>query len=171
MVKLYRRHNHGDEIVVGIRTVGDLFGYRAVLAEKPYGISAEAIEPSVVCTIPRENFLAAIEESHDLAVHLLKRIAREFRLAEEQLAERSGEPVAKRTARLLLRLAGGRDAGARTADCPPIPSRREDLALMLGTTPETLSRTLHAFAKRGLVEADRKGLQIRDLAGLERLAE
>lgn len=169
LVKLTRQFNHGSAAVVGARTNGDLFGYRAVLAELPYGISAETIEPSVVCTIPREAFLAVIEESHELATHLLKRLAREFRFAEEQLVERNGETVTKRTAHFLVRLAEVAATGTRVGGNATIPTRREDLAQLLGTTPETLSRTLHNLARRGLVRVDRKDIRVLDIAALQQL--
>jgi CRP/FNR family transcriptional regulator len=171
MVKTTRQYNHGDATVVGVLTAGDVFGHRAVLSDLPYANSAEAIEPSVVCTIPREDFLALIEESHELSSHLLKRLAREFRFAEERLVERGGEPVMRRTARFLARMAEGTDPPTRAGRRTPVPTRREDLAELLGTTPETLSRTLHELARRGLVELDRKEVRVLDPVRLKRLAE
>jgi CRP/FNR family transcriptional regulator len=171
LVKLTRPFNHGGVAVVGVRSAGDLFGYRSVLAELPYGISAETVEPSVICTIPREALLALIEESRALAFNLLQRMAREFRFAEEQLVERSSERVATRTARFLVRLAEPSDPRGRAKESLRIPTRRGDMALLIGTTPETLSRTLHGFALRGLVTLNRTEIRVRNLAGLQMLAD
>ena len=112
-----------------------------------------------------------IEDSHELSSHLLRRLAREFRFAEEQLVERGGESVEKRTARFLARVAESGDPGKRRRPGSYVPTRREDLAHLLGTTPETLSRTLHGLARRGLVEVDRKEVRVLDLTRLKRLAE
>lgn len=168
--KITRRARH-EEAVVALHTTGDLIGYRAVLAELPYGISATAMEPSVVCTIERESFLSLVEQSHPLARDLLKRMALEYRLAEAQLVERNGERVAKRTARLLVRLARSAAGSVRTGEPIPIGGRRADLAHLLGTTPETLSRTLRGFAGRGLLGLSRTEIYVRDLPSLEGLAE
>lgn len=165
------RHTHHDGEVVAVQSTGDLMGYRAVLGGLPYCISATILKPSVVCTIARGDFLSLIEESHALACHLLERMAGEFRAAEALLVERNGERVAKRTARLLGRLSAGAAAGSSAGQPIPIPVRRVDLAHLLGTTPETLSRTLHGFAKRGLISLSRTQISVRDSARLARLAD
>lgn len=170
-VRLTRHAHHGDEIVLAVQGTGDLIGYRAVLAELPYCVSATVTEPSVVCTIPRADFLSLVEESHPLACHLLRRLSVEFRAAESQLIERNEEKVAKRTARLLARLAQDARTEKAGGDCVPLHARRGDLARLLGTTPETLSRTLHAFADRGLVTVSRTEIRVRDAARLAKLAE
>jgi CRP-like cAMP-binding protein len=172
LVKLTRQINRRGAAMVGVRTTGDLIGHRAVLGGTPYSISAETIAPSVVCTILREDFLAVIRENGELALQLLHRLAREFDFEEEQLAERASEPVRQRTARLLVRLAEG--AAPATGDVGgwvSIPTRREDLALLLGTTPETLSRTLRGLSQRGLIRVGRNEVQVLDPDGLRRLTE
>jgi len=172
LVKLMRQTNRRDAAMVGVRTSGDLIGHRAVLAGTPYSISAEAIAPSVVCTILREDFLAVIGESHEAVLQLLHRLAREFDFAEEQLVERAGEPVRQRIARLLVRLAeGAAPAVGEVGGWVSIPTRREDLAPLLGTTPETLSRTLRGLAQRGLIRVGRKEVQVLELDALRRLTE
>jgi CRP/FNR family transcriptional regulator len=169
-VKLTRQFNHCDSSIVGVRGAGELIGYRAVLSGQPFGNSAETLEPSVVCTIPREDFLALLARSHDLAFHLLKRFAQEARSSEEQLVELRGEPVARRTARYLARLVESAGPGWKAGDCLGVPARREDMAVMIGTTPETLSRTLHALAQGGLLKVTRTEIRVRDLARLQKLA-
>jgi CRP-like cAMP-binding protein len=44
------------------------------------------------------------------------------------------------------------------------------MARLIGTTPETLSRTLHGFAERGVLEVDRQQIRVRDLEVLRRIA-
>ncbi len=171
MVKTMRHHNHGSVTVTGVWTAGDLLGYGAVISDHPYAASAEVVEPSDVCTIPRDDFLALIEESHDLASHLLRRLALESQMSEERLVERGGEPVMRRTARFLVQVAEDSELSARGGRRALVPTRREDLAELLGTTPETLSRTLHEIAKRGLIELDRKEIHVLDKIRLKRLAE
>jgi CRP/FNR family transcriptional regulator len=170
-VKLSRRVGGGDEVVVGVLAPGELIGFRAVLADLAYGITAETLEPAVVCTIPRELFMGLVRESADLAIHLLKQLAREVRFTEEQLVERTRQSVSKRTARLLARLKQGSAPGFRASPRLGITMSREQMALFIGTTPETLSRTLHAFAGRGIVELDRKSIRVRDVAALLKMAE
>jgi CRP-like cAMP-binding protein len=51
-----------------------------------------------------------------------------------------------------------------------LPIRREDLARMAGTSPETLSRTLHGFARRRILSLDRRRIEIRNPDALRRAA-
>lgn len=170
-VKLSRGTAGGDEILVGIRSPGDVIGHRAVLADIPYGITAETLEPSVVCTIPRETFIELVLHDADLALRILRHLAREVCLVEEQLVERTRLRVHQRAARLLLRLARGHGPAAWIGPRLEITMNREQMALLVGTTPETLSRTLHALVERGILDLDRRAIRVRDEAALARLAE
>ena len=171
-IKLFRRMRDGEEIVVGVRGPGDLVGLRGVLSGIPYGSTATTMDPSIVCAIPGVVFLELVRENGNLAYRLLARLARESRLMEEQLVERTHSRVAKRVARFLVRQLQG---GAPTASAPSqghgVSSSREELAQLIGTTPETLSRTLHGLAADGVLALDRKSIRVLDLPSLLKRAE
>ena len=84
-VKLTRLTGAGEKIVVGVRKSGDLLGVREVLCLVPYEVSVEAIEPSVLCTIPRRAFLDAVRGCPALALRLLERVAGEDLRTEARL--------------------------------------------------------------------------------------
>jgi CRP-like cAMP-binding protein len=170
-VKVSRLTGDGHEVLVGVRRPGELIGFRAVLAELPCSITAETLEPAVVCTIPREIFMDLVRESTDLSIRLLKQLAREVHFAEEQLVERTRQRVSKRTARLLARLEQGGAPGSRARPWLGITMSREEMALLIGTTPETLSRTLHSLAEQGILELGRRVIRVRDVARLLNLAK
>ncbi len=52
-----------------------------------------------------------------------------------------------------------------------LPIRRGEMAHLIGTTPETLSRTLHALAAQGILEVHRREIRVLDLEALRRLAQ
>jgi CRP-like cAMP-binding protein len=52
-----------------------------------------------------------------------------------------------------------------------LSSSREELAQLIGTTPETLSRTLHGLADEGVLALDRKTIRVLDLPSLLKRAE
>jgi CRP/FNR family transcriptional regulator len=167
-IKLFRRLENGEEVVVGTRGAGDLVGLRGVLAGIPYANTATTLDPAIVCAIPGETFLDLVRENPMLGYRILARLARESRRAEEQLVERNHSRVAKRTARFLAQhLHEGAPAGARSA----ISMSREEMAQLIGTTPETLSRTLHGLADDGILALDRKVIRVLDLPALLKRAE
>lgn len=170
-VKLFRRVNNGDEFVVGIRGPGDLLGLRGVLAGTPYAATAMTLEPAVICAIPGESFLSLLRENPLMGFRLLQRLAHNFRLLEDQLVERTYDRVGKRTARFLIQQIQKPEEGTSEPGTIAISASREEMAQLIGTTPETLSRTLHGFASDGILEVDRREIRVLDLTALLRLAE
>ena len=169
-VKLFRRLDHGDEVVVGIRGPGAVLGLRGVLAGIAYGTTAMTLEPAEVCAIPADVFLELVRENSIMGYRLLARVTMESRLLEERLIEHTHDRVGKRTARFLLQQTR-RQAACPTPRPTRIAMRREEMAQLIGTTPETLSRTLHAFAADGILDVQRRDIRVLDLAALLRLAE
>ena len=171
LVQLTRDNWRGSRIVVGLRGPGELVGVRSVLARVPYQVSVETLEPSTLCSVPREIFLAVVRDCPELAMRLLEHLAKDYLLTEEQLVARSSLSVRARTARLLIGAANGAQDGPRKVRSHEIVMAREEMALLIGTTRETLSRTLSQLAKRGSVALEDGKVRVLDHAGLERLAD
>jgi CRP/FNR family transcriptional regulator len=170
-VKLTRSTSNGHEVVVGVRGPGELLGVREVLSAVPYQVSAETLERSVLCSVPREAFLAALRDCPELAMRLLGRLAKDYLLTEEQLVARTHASVAARTARLLVTLTDGCRLSSAASAAQPVTMGRDEMALLIGTTRETLSRSLRRLAERGAVEVENGTLRILDYSILERLSD
>jgi CRP/FNR family transcriptional regulator len=170
-VKLTRSASNGRDVVVGVRGPGELLGVREVLSALPYQVSAETLEPSILCAVPRDAFLDAVRDCPELAMRLLGQLARDYLLAEEQLVARAHLSVRARTARLLLALAEDHRVAARGRAAPEVAMGREEMALLVGTTRETLSRSLGQFAERGAVQLKNGKIRVLDSSILEGLAE
>jgi CRP-like cAMP-binding protein len=170
-IKLYKTGRRGEEQVIRLLGAGEMTGYRALLANEPYAATAEAIERTVVCTISRQTLLTLVRESPDLALALLARMAQELRRSEDSMVSRTEDSVRIRAARLLLMLSGDQDRGLTSPAQISVPLRRAEMAQMIGTTPETLSRTLHGFASRGWLALSRVDIVVLDFAALRRIAQ
>ena len=168
-VRLSRSNARRGEVVIGTRSAGDVVGFRAVFSDLPYGVTAVVEQPSRICAIPRTAFLELVQKSPPLALELLRRLAARSRVTEEQLVSRAHESVAARTARLLVAMSEARATGGAPSRPFRVDLAREEMALLVGTTRETLSRTLHGFARRGLVELLPTGIGVADLEALRAL--
>ena len=169
-VRVYRTWTNGDEQVLRLLGPGEIVGYRPLFANEPYGASAEAIEDSSICVVPRAVVLERLRDDPALALEMLAKLSRELRISEDLMMDLIRRPVRERAARLLLGLV--EDAG-QTATPRVIRSRdlpRQDLARMIGTTPETFSRVLRTLAQRGAIELDRERIVVRNTALLRRAA-
>jgi CRP/FNR family transcriptional regulator, polysaccharide utilization system transcription regulator len=170
-VKLTRCHGSGHQFVVGLRGPGDLLGVREVLCATPHQVSVETLEPSALCAVPREAFLQVVRQCPELAMRLLRLLASDFLLAEEQLVARTQASVAARTAGLLARLTDGHESATGATGADVIRMSREEMALLVGTARETLSRVLSRLAAQGALESRHAGIRILNRPLLERLAE
>lgn len=168
-VRLFKVGRKDEETTIRLLGPGDIVGYRALLADEPFAATAEAVVPSTVCVISRDTILALLRQSPNLALEMLARLSRELRTSEDQMIAFLQESVRQRTARLLLWLAEKGEKGDNSAALD-VPLRRKELAQMVGTTPETLSRTLHQFADSGFIELTRTKILINKILPLKRLA-
>jgi len=169
-VKLYKVGSRAERQVIRLLGPGDVIGHRALLAEEPFSATAEVIETSSICTIPKDPFLNMLLESPQLAINMMGRMAQELRTSEEQLLILSQKSVQQRTAQMLLLLR--KKSRQKDNECVDlrIPLRRNEMAQMIGTTPESLSRTLRHLAKRGILRVTRMDLCILNVEALERIA-
>lgn len=169
-VRVFRTWSTGEEQVLRILGPGEIIGFRPIFADETYGASADALEESSLCIVPRTAVIERIRQDPELALELLAKLSRELRISEDLLMDLMRRPVRERAARLILGLVEGAGAanGASSAVATPIP--RKDLARMIGTTPETFSRVLRGFADRGIVEVTRARIVVRNAALLRRVA-
>jgi CRP-like cAMP-binding protein len=169
-VKVFRAWHGGKEQVLRLHGPGDILGYRPLLANERYNASAEAVEDSTICVIPAATLQELLREVPELSRTLLAKLARELRNSEDLMMDLIQRPVRQRTARLLLRLLDDYQSGPEPAVLRSQHLRRQDMARMIGTTPETLSRVLRGFARRGVLAVSRDQIRIRDHALLRKVA-
>jgi CRP/FNR family transcriptional regulator len=169
-VKLYKVGSRAERQVIRLLGAGDVMGHRALLAGEPYASTAEVVDTTCICTIPKEPFLKMLTESPQLSMRLMTRLALELRESEEQTLILSHKSVQQRIAQLLLMLVKRTPHSTAEIIDIKIPLRRSEMAQMIGTTPETLSRTLRDFAKREILRVTRTDLSVLNLAELQKLA-
>jgi CRP/FNR family transcriptional regulator len=169
-VKVFRTWHDGEEQVLRLLGPGEIFGYRPLLAGGPYRASAQAVEDSTVCIIPAATLSELLRDVPGLAFELLAKLARELRASEDLMMDLIHRPVRQRAARMLLLLLEDNRGSADPTVLRSHHLRRQDMARMIGTTPETFSRVLREFAQRGIVSLARDRIRIRDDALLHRVA-
>jgi CRP-like cAMP-binding protein len=165
-VKLCCTGNRAEQQILRLVGPGETIGYAAILENQPHATTAEAITATKACTVSRNTLTRLIRQSPDLALTLMARLAVELRAAERQLLSMSQESVKQRTANVLLMLSEG--SGGESNIKSPI--RRKEMAQIIGTTPETLSRVLNRFSEAGMVTRTRAEIRIRDPIALRKLA-
>jgi CRP-like cAMP-binding protein len=170
-VKLYKSGKGDRRVVIRLLGPGEVTGYRALFANEPYAATAEAVEPSVVCTITKNAFEHLLRKDAETTFRIIAKLARELRVSEDELVSRTQLTARQRTARFLLwALENLRDASAKKNHIA-IPLLREEMAQVIGTTAETLSRVLREFADEKTLKVDRKTILVANPRALRRHAQ
>jgi CRP-like cAMP-binding protein len=168
-VKLVRSGERGDNQVVGLLGPGEVFGLRPLMAGSAFTFRAISLEESAVCAIPKSTFETLLRDSHSFAGAVMTHLARQVQYYQDLLMALTQRSVRRRIADVLLLLNGHRIAGGNWSPFPKVKLKRREIAQMVSTTPETLSRTLAELARCRLIQVDRKEIVILDVAGLQAL--
>jgi CRP/FNR family transcriptional regulator, polysaccharide utilization system transcription regulator len=160
-IKVFASRPGGEERVLRLLGPGEILGYRPLFAREPYNASAMAVSDAVVCIVPWDRLLELVRAEPDLALELMAKLARELRVSEDLMMDLVCRPVRQRVARLLLSLVPACAAGPAGEVISSRELQRKDIARMVGTTPETLSRVLRSFARAQMVGLTRGGIRIR----------
>lgn len=165
-VKTYKVNYDGKELITGLHTSKDFFGFVSVLQEQAYHENAEVVEESEVIMIPKHEFLQLVYSSKDLARKFIRNIAGKLVEAEDRLLDLAYQSVRQRVAGVLLKLQTIMSAIDKTSR---ITICRKDLSSIVGTATESLNRTLADFKEEGLIEISDEGIKILNQQKLERL--
>ena len=149
-IKLTRAGSDQKEHIVQLVRPGELIGWRALLAGSPYTTSAVALEECTVCFIPRLDFIGLLQANKQFSNTLLHLMATILGQAETQLMALAHKPVRERLAGALAALQ--ETYGTAEATEPfSMALAREDVAALVGTAKETVSRLLSEFKEEGLI--------------------
>lgn len=149
-VKTYKTNNDGKDLITGVYSEGDFFGYTALLENSLYKESAEAIEEAEIAAIPKEDFMDLINSNRDIMMRFVKLLAGNVSEREEQLLGLAYNSLRKKVAEALIMLYKKYKAEDDTP-CV-IQMNRENLAAIAGTAKESLIRTLSDFKDEKLIE-------------------
>lgn len=159
-VKTYKSHEYGKELITSLYKEGDFFGYTVLLEDQPYSETAEALEESEICLIPKEDFFALMYSNVNIMKIFAKMLTDNILDKEKQLVNLAYSSVRKRVAEALLLLQSRFDTSSNSNFS--ISISREDLANIVGTATESLIRTLSDFKEEKLVEIKGSNITIID---------
>lgn len=165
-IKIFKLSLEGKEQILHIFSSGEIFGEVPVFGGGNYPANAEAIEPSRVFFFPRVDFIALIQREPSIALNMLGILSRRLRQFTNLIEDLSLKEVPARLAAYLLYL-GERSGSAKTVE---LDITKAQLASLLGTIPETLSRILTRMAQQEIISVDGRKIRLLDRKILESLA-
>jgi len=152
----------GKEHILHIFGPGEPVGEVPVFSKQPFPANAEAIIKSSTLFFPRKDFVALIEKNPSIALNMLAVLSRRLRQFAVQIENLSLKEVPARLAGYLLYIAKEQDNG----NVVKLPVSKGQLASLLGTIPETLSRIFSRMSDEGLIQVEGRLITILDRDGL-----
>ena len=166
-VKLSKMSYDGREHILNIFGSGDIFAEVMLFNNITYPATAESIEQSEIAMIRTADMEKLVLTNSKFALKLISILSRRLQTAQSKVKELALHDTYIRTAMALLKL--GRQYGKRVKDGVELDLNisRQELANLVGTTRETVSRALGTFKKEGAILLDQKNIIITDEEKLE----
>ena len=161
-VKVVLIGEDGREVILSVMGPGEFFGEMALIDDEPRSAHVIAMEDSGLLVIRREDFQDLLTQTPGIALVLLRELSRRLRRVDEKVGSLVLLDVNGRVAQLLLELAdeAGSDRITRRLT-------HHTIAQMIGSSRETVSRTMRELVDKGSITVSRREIQIRDRAALE----
>ncbi|MES2778358.1 MAG: response regulator [Bacteroidota bacterium] len=158
-VKTCKSNEEGKEFITDLHKEGDFIGYAALLEDRPYTDEAVIMEDAEVVIIPKEEFFSLLYSNRDVAGKFIKILSGNVAERENRLMTLAYNSVRKRVAEGLLML---QQRYAKDGENLNMSISRDNLAGIVGTSTESVTRTLSDFKDEGLISIKASSVIILD---------
>jgi len=166
-VKIYKVSSEGKEQILHIIEAGQSFGEVTIFTGQQMPANAQTLAKSRLLLFPRSAFVGLVTANPSLALNLLAIMSKKLRQFAVQIENLSLKEIPARLASYLIYLA--EEQGS--ADAVTLNVSKGQLASLLGTIPETLSRIFAKLSGQNLIRVEGPKIALLDLEGIEDLAE
>ncbi|NLF03914.1 MAG: Crp/Fnr family transcriptional regulator [Actinomycetales bacterium] len=147
-LRLTRSNRAGAEQLLRVLSPGGFVGVESFLTGAHPGHSATAMGDAVLCEFRHDDLGGLLDRYPEVGAAMLAALAEQLSRTEERLVAQTLEPVERRVAVYLVELPSRPDPRGLRIE---LPLAKKDIASYLGTSPESLSRSLRALAEAGII--------------------
>lgn len=169
-VKIYKNGIDGTEHITRIAMQGELMGIKAILSGHPYSVSAATIEDAIICSIPKNVFFQLTLKSPEFNQAIIVFLSNLLETAETRMLSLAHKHVRQRLAEALLFLVQSFNPVTFPNSKLYLNITRHDLANLIGTSTETLIRTVGEMKDAGVIHVKGRKIFIDDHLQLRRIA-
>ncbi len=174
-VRLYYLSAEGKTFTTATLEAGTFFGEMMILGQSLYGKYAKAITPCTLCLISKDDVKTLLLGDLRISYRIVEMLGKRLAETERRLADMALKHIPARTASLLLLLADKKptyqqNETASTVAHVEIACTHEELAQMVGTQRETVTRVLKNLRTDGLIELHRGRIVLLNADGLRKLS-
>ena len=155
-VKVYKLSPEGKEQILHIVGPKELLGAVSAFAGSPYPAHAEAMEKTKALFLPRRDFLALVRKEPSVVMNMMANLAIRLQHFTRMIEDLSLKEVPGRLAAYFLYLCERKGC----SDMIEMDISKGQLASLLGTIPETLSRILRRLSEQGVLEVSGRRIRL-----------
>jgi CRP/FNR family cyclic AMP-dependent transcriptional regulator len=157
-IKIYKTDTNGKEQIVSILKKGEMFPHVGFFRKGDYPAFAEVLEASTLITVPISQFENVLIENPELCIKVFNVLGEKIVDLQNRLEEQILNNTYEQIIKLLIRLAKNHGKDLKDGSILlKAEFTNKDLANMIGTTRETISRTLTKMKKEDLIIEDKDG--------------
>ena len=167
-VKLTTCSSEGKMMILDIVEPGEALGISATISGLPYEITAEAIEPCQANFVRKEDFTRLLSENVEACLSVAQQLSRNYHKAYSQIRSLGlSSTAAQKLANLLLDWCSSKGNGNSQSYRLKMRLTHEEIAEMIGTSRETVSRLFKDFKMREIIRLEGSNLVVVDRSKLE----
>ena len=171
-VKLSINSPSGRTMIVKLAEAGEVLGLSATISGKPYEVTAETIDPSQINFVKREDFLEFLKGDVDVCFKVAKQLSDKYHNACKEVRSLGlSRSAAEKLAALLWDWSSKSGEAAKPESRLRLRLTHEEIAQMIGTSRETVSRLFGELKKQHIVQSKGSTLVILDMDALREIAK
>jgi len=160
-IRVFKMDEQGKEVEVVRPNPGDFFGEAIVFVQKKYPSYAQAVKDSQVVFFEKNSFFQKLERDPDIGMFFLHLLAKKCIVLNKRIEALELRTVRQRLVQYLVS-----SCGSDTSCVVTLPMKKAELAKLLGTISETLSRNLKQLQEEGLITVEGHTIRIKDKSRL-----
>jgi CRP/FNR family cyclic AMP-dependent transcriptional regulator len=165
-VRIYKLTPTGKQLTLALLSAGT-----ALTSRRLQGLHAQALKPSVIAFMKREELERFIRRSPEVGMRLADLLAERLRLMDERMSDVVHKEVPARLASLILQLLDSEGVVSGEGYEIAGPYTYEELGTMIGAKRVAVTRAFKRLRESGVVEVERGRIRVKDIDTLERIAE
>jgi CRP/FNR family transcriptional regulator, cyclic AMP receptor protein len=170
-VKLSINSPNGRTMIVKLAEAGEVLGMSATISGKPYEVTAETIDPCQINFVKREDFLKFLRDDVDACFKVAEQLGEKYHNACKEVRSLGlSHSAVEKLAALLLEWSAKNGENMKAEPRLKIRLTHEEIAQMIGTSRETVTRLFAELKKRKIVQAKGSTLVIQNSSALKEIA-
>ena len=166
-VKLVKMSEGGEELTLNIYRDNEIFAEIVIFDHGPYPATAITMEKSKINKIDIKDLNSFIAKHPDISTKIMKIITKRLRRAQQNVQNLGLKNSKNRLAALLNYLAERHGIKENNKTKINMSLTQQEIANMIGTTRETVSRAINLFKRKGYIETNKNNIYISNLSNLK----